>query len=126
MRPKFFLLASLLLASWPLRLLIYAQSAVLRFPFRKVLGRTPGSGDLNLLAQTPSRQICLLNAFEALGGQTENNEGTVLQNARPKVVVLHRHRRSCALSDTDDELLSIDIRFNPSASLSTSTVEGKL
>ncbi|VDL88494.1 unnamed protein product [Schistocephalus solidus] len=127
MRPKFFLLASLLLVSWPLRLLIYSQTAILHYSFRKIIGQSPGScssAESNSQLQTPTQHICLRNAYEACGRQTEINEGTVLEDRASKGSALLKHSRYPAWSDTDDELLSIDIRFNPSASFGTSTDEG--
>lgn len=103
-RPALFLFASLFLLSWPLRMLVYAQTATIQFPFRKLLRSTTHCSPLERCHSIPSLPTPTLKINKI---QRENSETMVLQN----IGFGKKYRRTDVKSDTDDDLLSIDIRF---------------
>ncbi|KAL5109442.1 hypothetical protein TcWFU_009353 [Taenia crassiceps] len=98
-RQKTFLLATIFLLSWPYRILIYARTSELNFPFRKVLRIPPA----NL-------HRCGYNCPSGSSSSVEwrNNSAHVIENP------LVNRNSSQHSSDSDGELLSIDIRYTGS------------
>uniref|UniRef100_A0A0R3TFP8 Uncharacterized protein n=1 Tax=Rodentolepis nana TaxID=102285 RepID=A0A0R3TFP8_RODNA len=94
-----FIIATILLLSWPYRLLVYSQTAKLNYPFRKVLRIPP----------TKSRR-CGYKYHPRASNSNEwrNNEAFILENP------LADRDDSLLPTDSDDELLSLDIRYTGS------------
>ncbi|KAH9284967.1 putative transmembrane protein [Echinococcus granulosus] len=94
-----FLLATIFLLSWPYRILIYARTSELDFPFRKILRIIPKNshhcGYKYLPRSSSSVEWC-------------NNEACVIENP------LANRNSSQHSSGSDDDLLSIDIRYTGS------------
>ncbi|KAL5970235.1 hypothetical protein TSMEX_001977 [Taenia solium] len=98
-RQKTFILATIFLLSWPYRILTYARTSELNFPFRKVL------------------RIPLINLHRCGYNRLPRSSSTVEWRKNPAYVIenpLVDRNSSQQSSDSDDELLSIDIRYTGS------------
>ncbi|VDD80975.1 unnamed protein product [Mesocestoides corti] len=95
-RQSTFLLATIFLLSWPYRILIYSQTAKMVFPLRKIL-RIPLSKIHRRGTRYPPRAI----------GSSEwhNNEAFIVENP------LLSKKSPQALTDSEEEILSIDVRY---------------
>lgn len=96
---KAFILATIFLFSWPYRLLIYAKTAEMNYPFRKVLRIPPTKSHRRGYKYCPR---------SSNSNEWRNNEAYIVENP------LAERNDSLPPSDSDDELLSLDIRYTGS------------
>ncbi|KAM3175842.1 hypothetical protein ACTXT7_007717 [Hymenolepis weldensis] len=94
-----FIVATVLLLSWPYRLLVYSRTAKLNYPFRKVL---------RILPTKSHRCGYKYHPRASNSNEWRNNEAFIMENP------LADRDDSLLPSDSDDELLSLDIRYTSS------------